>query len=352
MGITDKSDGIDHRNEIMLKLIHQVRDLEMQLKERIDWAHKKAMQAAKKLSNDLAELKILRMEREELQRLKKDKQALEETTVKRLTEMESAWRKAHAQLDRANSAIKRLQEENAELKAEMEACKLSASESIASCQDIAKKEKKFLKRAQAWEKQKAKIQEEIRDDKQKVTQLLQELSLLEDMQKETEMKLKQEEVAKERANAQAEEARRTRDTAEAASRRREEALRRKIEMDFERYKDDIERLEQERNRLKLNASQPQSTSNHSYSFDGRYVQKIQEKNANGQRETQESSKDINNDRQCRQCSVEEASVLFLPCAHQVICVKCNELHENKGSKNCPSCKTPIQQRIRVYGVSS
>ena len=39
MGITEKSDGIDQRNEMMLKLMHQIRDLEMKLKEQIEWAH-------------------------------------------------------------------------------------------------------------------------------------------------------------------------------------------------------------------------------------------------------------------------------------------------------------------------
>ena len=39
MGITEKSDGIDQHNEMMLKLMHQIRYLEMQLKEQIEWAH-------------------------------------------------------------------------------------------------------------------------------------------------------------------------------------------------------------------------------------------------------------------------------------------------------------------------
>ncbi|THG05039.1 hypothetical protein TEA_027711 [Camellia sinensis var. sinensis] len=57
--------------------------------------NQKAMQAARKLSNDLTELKMLRMEREETQRLKKGKQTLEDTTMKRLSEMENALRKAN-----------------------------------------------------------------------------------------------------------------------------------------------------------------------------------------------------------------------------------------------------------------
>nr|GLL41961.1 putative E3 ubiquitin-protein ligase RF298 [Ipomoea trifida] len=38
---------------------------------------------------------------------------------------------------------------------------------------------------------------------------------------------------------------------------------------------------------------------------------------------------------------------FLPCAHQVLCKDCNTLHENQGMKDCPSCRTPIVQRIHA-----
>ncbi|KAJ0547264.1 putative transcription factor C2H2 family [Helianthus annuus] len=47
------------------------------------------------------------------------------------------------------------------------------------------------------------------------------------------------------------------------------------------------------------------------------------------------------------CLSEEMSVVFLPCAHQVVCTKCNELHEKQGMKDCPSCRGPIQQRVSV-----
>ena len=59
------------------------------------------MQAARKLSSDLAE-------RDETQKLKKGKPALEDTTMKRLSEMENALRKASGQLDLANAAVRRL----------------------------------------------------------------------------------------------------------------------------------------------------------------------------------------------------------------------------------------------------
>jgi len=358
MGITEKSDGIDQRNEIMLKLMHQIRDLEMQLKERIEWSHQKAMQAARKLSKDLAELKTLRMERDETLRLKKDKQALENTTMKKLSEMENNLRKASGEVDQANSAIKKLETENAEVRAEMEASKLSAAESGATCQEIAKKEKRCLKRVQAWEKQESKFQDEICEEKQKVAQLQQELSLIRDVQKEMEAKWKQEEKAKEVATARSEEERRAKDAAEASARRREEALHRKTEMNFQRHKDDIERLEQELARLKATAesSQPNSRPNAPYAVNGASVKSLKEMNARLLHELQElqesSQREGNSDRQCVMCMSEEVSVVFLPCAHQVVCVKCNDLHEKKGLTDCPSCTVPIQRRINVYGVSS
>lgn len=158
------------------------------MKERKDWAHEKAMQAARKLSNDLTELKMLRMEREETQRLKKGKQTLEDSTMKRLSEMENALRKASGQVDRANAAVRRLETENAEIRAEMEASKLSASESATTCMEVEKREKKCQKRLMAWEKQKTKLQEEISAEKQNISELQQQLVQIEAAQKEAEVR--------------------------------------------------------------------------------------------------------------------------------------------------------------------
>lgn len=179
--------GEDQKNEVIVTLLHQVKELEKQVKERKEWAHQKAMQAAKKLSHDLTELKMLRMEREETQRLKKGKQTLEDTTMKRLSEMENALRKASGQVDRANAAVRRLENENAEIRAEMEASKLSASESVTTCLEVAKREKKCLKRLLAWEKQKGKLQEEIGEEKDKISELQQQLARIKQDQKEAEV---------------------------------------------------------------------------------------------------------------------------------------------------------------------
>ncbi|KAL1371011.1 hypothetical protein HN51_001237 [Arachis hypogaea] len=350
----------DQKDEVIVTLFHQIKDLEKQVKERKDWAHQKAMQAARKLSSDLTELKMLRMEREETQRLKKGKQALEDTTMKRLSEMENALRKASGQVDRANAAVRRLETENAEIKAEMEASKLSASESVTACLEVAKREKKCLKKLLAWEKQKAKLQQEIADEKAKISETQEVLAQIRQRQKDAEVKWKEEVKAKEEASALIEEERHSKEAAESNNKRKLEALRLKIEIDFQRHKDDLLRLEQELSRLKASA---QSAELHHQSNAASPVGGNSE-GAMPQRDTiakllQElnnledySEKEVNGNRECIICMKDEVSVVFLPCAHQVMCAGCGDEYGRKGKAACPCCRVPIQQRIRVFGASS
>ena len=110
------------------------------------------------------------MEREENKKLPKETGAAEELdnpTMMRLSEMENALRKTSGQMDQATAAVRKLEAEKAEIKAELEASKLSASESVTSCLQVAKREKKCLKKLLTWEKQKVKIHQDISDEKQK-----------------------------------------------------------------------------------------------------------------------------------------------------------------------------------------
>ncbi|XVF11012.1 hypothetical protein REPUB_Repub07fG0232800 [Reevesia pubescens] len=350
--------GEDQKGEMIISLLHQIKDLEKQVKERKEWADQKAMQAARKLSSDLIELQKLRMEREETQRMKKGKHTIEDSTMKRLSEMENALRKASGQVDRANAAVRRLETENAEIRAEMEASKLSASESVTTCLEVAKREKKCLKKLLAWEKQKTKLQEEIADEKEKIKELQRCLARVEQDQKEAESKWREELKAKELGLAQVEEERRSKEAAEANNKRKLEALRLKIEIDFQRHKDDHQRLEQELSRLKLSA---QSTELNHQSDN---LPSGKSEGARPQGETiarllheldkleDSSEKEVNCDRECMLCSKDEVSIVFLPCAHQVLCANCNDGYGKKGKATCPCCRVPIEQRIRVFGATS
>lgn len=146
------------------------------------------------------------------------------------------------------------------------------------------------------------------------------------------------------------------EAAEANSKRKLEALRLKIEIDFQRHKDDLQRLEQEHSRL--TASQqttelPAST--------------IPRANAEGPKPHNETlarliheldkieaslEKEAESGRECMICMKDEVSVVFLPCAHQVLCASCNDNHVRKGRTTCPCCKVPVDQRIRVFGATS
>lgn len=324
-------------DKMILNLIHQIKDLEREVKERKDWAHQKAMQAARRLSNDLTELNMLRMEREEMQRLKTGKKSIQYTTTKSLTHMETALEQATGRVHCANLAVKRLENENAEIRAEMEAYKLNASESAATCFEVVKREKKYLKKLGAWEKQKNKLQEDIAAEKQKISDLQQQQVGVEAAQKEAEAKWRQEQRAKEQALAQVEEERRLKEEAEATNKRNFEALRLRIEIDFQRHKDDLQWLEQDLSWLKASNELPEgNVARMLHDFD---------------RSEDSSEKDVSGDRKCLICTKGEVSVVFLPCAHQVLCAKCNDNYGKKGRAICP-CGVQIEQRIRVFGATT
>ncbi|KAI5076395.1 hypothetical protein GOP47_0008460 [Adiantum capillus-veneris] len=354
IGSSNIDKAVTRKDEMFLRLVQQVRELEVQLQERRSWAHQKALQAACKFTKDMSELKSLRLEHEEILNLKKDTQALEDNTMKRLTEMESALRKAGAQVDKANASVRKLETENAELKAEMEAAKLSAAESNAKCQEVAKREKKSSKKIQAWEKQKAKMLEEIMKQKQQIIQVQEQLATVKIQQHDSEMRWRQEEKAKEDALAIADAEKWAREQLELVAKRKEETWRQKADADFQRHKDDIQRLESELEQLKVAAAE---VSNIEYNSGGISLQNADANGLQNLKETSsqlmqelaelQDSRDMCRDRECVMCMSEESSVVFLPCAHQIVCVNCNDLHQKRGMRDCPSCRTMIQRRIQV-----
>lgn len=348
--------SVSRKDEMYLKFVQQVRELEVQLQERKEWAHQKALQAACKFSKDMSELKSLRLEHEEILRLKRDTQALEDSTMKRLTELESALRKAGAQVDRANATVRKLETENAELRAEMEAAKLSAAESNAKCQEVAKREKKSSKKIQAWEKQKAKMLDEMVKQKQQIARVQEQLSEVKVQQHEAEMRWRQEEKSKDDAVLLADAEKWEKEQLEVVAKRREETWCQKADADFQRHKDDIKRLEGELEQLKKTTeacTAEFSSGGLLHSVDTNGLQVLKDTKSRLLRELvelQDSRGDIRRDRECVMCMSEESSVVFLPCAHQIVCVKCNDLHQKRGMRDCPSCRTVIQRRIHVFGA--
>lgn len=345
------------KDETIMKLVPRVHELQNQMQEWTEWANQKVMQAARRLGKDKAELKTLRQEKEEVERLKKEKQTLEDNTMKKLSEMENALCKASGQVERANSAVRRLKVENVNLRREMEAANIRAAESAASCEEVSKREKKTLMQFQSWEKLKTLFQEELVAEKRKFTQLQQDLELAKEQQDQLETRWKQEEKAKEELVSQSNAYRIQRLEAESSAKLRQDLTRLKAEKSLQRYKQDIENLEKEISSLSLKNDSLKIAALRG-GVDGSYASKLTDiKTSNSQHESQSPfiSKMVNVDyhggvkreRECVMCLSEEMSVVFLPCAHQVVCKTCNELHEKQGMKDCPSCRGPIQRRISV-----
>ncbi|KAJ1289478.1 hypothetical protein BS78_02G167200 [Paspalum vaginatum] len=350
----------DTKNQMVRDLIKQTREMEAQLKERREWAQGKAIQAARKLGADLTELRVLRMEHDENQRRKKEKQVMEDDTMKRLAHLENELKKKSGQLDRSNATVQRLEMENAEIRAEMEAAKLSASETERQCQGLLRKEKKDSKRLEVWERQKAKLKEDIAECKTKITQAERELAEVNKTIKNMEIKIREDTRAREENTALLEEERRKKEAAKADSDRRLEELRRKKEVESQCYKDDLRRLQDELNRLQKSAcqNQPAVPSTNAPGPTNRNTarvlkqQPIQRPPPASNRSLPQPAQKPSRRRDCIVCKKEEACVILLQCAHQVLCVACNKLHEDKAISRCPSCSAKVEERIRVFGASS
>ncbi|KAF7809998.1 MND1-interacting protein 1 [Senna tora] len=349
----------DEVNQAIVNMLNQIKELENEVKKQKEWAHEKAVQSARSLSNGTIELKLLRMEKEETRRLMKGKHAIEDTTMERLSEMENALRRAIGQVNRANAAVRRLEAENAEIRADLEASKLSASESDAACSNIVKREKKYMKKILAWEKLKAQLQQEISDEKEKILQIQEELVRIKKCQKDAELlsgaslvffqvKWMEELKAKEEAFGLVGEEQRSKEAVEADNRRKLEVLRLKIEMDFQRHRDDLSRLEQELSCLRASSESNTSPSEGAKTEREAIAKLLQEL----EKLEDSSNKEVSSDRECVICMKDEVSVVFLPCAHQVMCASCSDAYGGKAKAACPCCHVPIEQRIRVFGASS
>ncbi|KAJ0975676.1 hypothetical protein J5N97_017641 [Dioscorea zingiberensis] len=347
----------DKKDDELLKLVPFLHELEALLQEWSEWAQQKVMQATRRLSKDRVELQTLRQEKEEVGRLRKEKQSLEENTMKKLSEMENALSKAGGQVDRANDAMHRLEAENSALRQQMEAAKLRATQSAASCQDVSRREMETHKKVQLCEKEMALLQEELAGEKRRMSQLRQHLEQEKDRQDQLEARWKQEERVKQEAIKRASAQRKEREQLEASGKSKDNELKLKAINDTQKYKDDIGRLEQQITQLRLMTDSSKIAALR-WGPDGDYASRVvdgKDRNVHHLAKIFDfliEDEDIQRERECVMCLSEERYVVFLPCAHQVVCKECNSLHEKQGMKDCPSCRTVIQGRIIVRSADS
>lgn len=336
LGIDAKSKSTcsDEKDEIIMTLVNQIKEITTQVDERKVWAEAKVIQAARKISDDLCELRTLKSEKN---RLKIDNQELQEETVKRIVDTHNALRKTCSQVHHAIAAARKVDEENSGIRAEIEAFKLSAAESDRVHLEVKKKERKHLKKIAVMEKEKNIIREEIEEESKKYLQLQHQLMQIKMAQNEYEVKSMEEVNEKEVAFALVQDEQRLKDAAGVSSKRRMEALREKVELDCLRCKDDVHRVEHEILHLQMSMDSAEST-----------YMVAPERNY----QSEAFEEEVFPDRKCIICMVNEVSVVFLPCAHQVLCGNCSDHYCNYVEAQCPGCQASIEERIYVYGAGT
>jgi hypothetical protein len=173
-----------------------------------------------------------------------------------------------------------------------------------------------------------------------------------------QIKIREHTKIKEDNIALLEEERRKKEAAKVNADRRLEELRRKKQVESQCYRDDLHRLQDELDRLQKSTgtNQPAFPSANSPGTTNRSTtrapkQPIQRPTPASNRPLQPIQKPSHR-RECVVCKKEEACVILLQCAHQVLCVGCNKLHQDKGVARCPCCSAKVEERIRVFGASS
>jgi hypothetical protein len=109
-------------------------------------------------------------------RLQDERHTLEESTRKKLLEMECAISRVNAQLEKVNASARRRDAENAQLRIQLEAAKRHEVESATKFEALSRKDEKTLKRSsQYWESERAVLEDELAAEKTKLSRVLQQL---------------------------------------------------------------------------------------------------------------------------------------------------------------------------------
>lgn len=165
----------DKKDEMVLILVQRQKELQAHMRDWTDWAQQKVMQVTRRLAKEKEELHSLRKEKEEADRLQEERHNLEESTRKKLLEMESAISRANTQLEKAESSARRREAENEQLRIQMEAAKRHALVSATNILELSKKDENSHKRSQHWESERALLQEDLAAQRNKLSQVHQQL---------------------------------------------------------------------------------------------------------------------------------------------------------------------------------
>lgn len=350
----------NRKEELLLVLLAKKEAHEKEIQHWSDWTTAMVRQAAQRLGKDKEELKTLRQEKEEEEKLMNDKQILEENTMKRLSEMECALTNANAQTEMANSSVSKLEQKNSAMKQKLESARLLALKSSVELQEIVLKEHATLKKAQLSDSEKEVLLENLKSHKNKVAKLQKDLKKAEALYKQSEALWKQEEREKEKILAQTSSIRKERERLEALAKEERRKIRQKADCELQKYKDNMKDPEEQISKLRMECESSRvaalreginwsygshPTGNNIPAKSGHLTPNMYKRLPVFQ-EISRSASVREKNRECTMCMAEDIYVIFLPCAHQVLCEECNQRHEKEGVTTCPLCRAVIQARFK------
>ncbi|KAL3849826.1 hypothetical protein ACJIZ3_011708 [Penstemon smallii] len=304
----------DYKDEAILALVPYLRALEKELQSWGSWAHQKVVQALKRLGEDKAELTTLRQEKEEADKFVKENQIVEETSRKRLYEIENALSLFNEQLQVLSSKIRRLEMEKALFLKEKEAEHLNALMEAAKMEQTEIREQAYLKKVQSVDSERRLLLEEQRDLKRKTAELEGVVNKAKERYDQFEVLWKHEAKQREKTTTQKDSLMEKRKEGIALRKEEEKNIKQMAERNVQKCEENIKSLEKKVSEMRSEADKLMIASlNIGYGSGPSALPKVKKRLA----VFEGNFGGLTPERECVMCMNEEKFVVFLPCAHQL-----------------------------------
>nr|CAD1829498.1 unnamed protein product [Ananas comosus var. bracteatus] len=316
---------VNERKERKDQLQFVKQELQTEEEDLKKWACQKIMWVTRKLNEHQTELESLKLKSKEVETHgKEEKEHLEEWEENKISKLEEATSMCYAHIEWARSHICELEIERARLKQELDIIKKQSEEAKKVHLETFQMELDIAQKSFSCKNTKEFLGKALEEEKCKFSLIEQQIVNAKNRQSQLEDKLKNEKNSKEDVLLKVYNRRKEKEELETAAKLNENALKLQASSNKQKYDENVIRLKGQIQNMKLMINHRRRTH---------CVHCL---------DLQNNNEEIN--RECVMCLSEEKSILFLPCSHQVLCLKCNEQHE-KQSTECPVCRSCIRRRI-------
>ncbi|KAL7126570.1 hypothetical protein ABFS83_14G197000 [Erythranthe nasuta] len=197
-----RNDSFPDKRTTYDKLVAHKEALEKEFKGWSDWANEKVMLAEIMLEKSQSELKLMKQEKEELDKFDRESRTLEEVTTKRLSEMQIASENTVRKIELDSLTLRRLEEENLELKEMREDARLKALASANNVREARRREQETLKKLQSCERELTLLVEELACHNRKNAELEKDLGKVNERRNQLKVLIEHEKKEKLKVSAQ------------------------------------------------------------------------------------------------------------------------------------------------------